>query len=69
MGVVQDCVLEASEALGTDGRRVLVPLPDTLAVSGEALMVPDSAAEFVSEDLAGFGAAVETFRSRLRAGA
>ncbi len=59
--------VEASEALGTDGRRVLIPLPDTLAVSGEALMVPDAAVEFVSEDLAGFGAAVETFRSRLRA--
>lgn len=61
--------VEASEALGTSGRRVLIPLPDTVAVSGEHLIVPASAAEFVSEDLAGFGAAVEAFRARLREGA
>jgi hypothetical protein len=31
-------------------------------------MIPDAAVEFVSNDLSGFGAAVETFRARLRAG-
>jgi uncharacterized protein YrrD len=60
--------VEASEALGTAGRRVLIPLPDTVAVSGENLIVPGAAAEFVSEDLAGFGAAVDAFRARLREG-
>lgn len=58
--------VEASEALGTAGRRVLIPLPDTVAVSGENLIVPAAATEFVSEDLAGFGAAVDAFRARLR---
>ena len=61
--------VEASEALGTAGQRVLIPLPDTMAVSGEHLIVPAAATEFVSEDLAGFGAAVDAFRSRLREGA
>src|SRR5689334_17039310 len=61
--------VEASEALGTAGRRVLIPLPDTVAVSGEHLIVPAAATEFVSDDLAGFGAAVDAFRSRLREGA
>jgi uncharacterized protein YrrD len=61
--------VEASEGLGTAGRRVLIPLPDTVAVSGEHLIVPAAATEFVSEDLAGFGAAVDAFRNRLREGA
>ncbi len=61
--------VEASEALGTAGRHVFIPLPDTVAVSGENLIVPAAAAEFVSEDLAGFGAAVGAFRARLREGA
>jgi hypothetical protein len=39
-----------------------------VAVSGENLIVPASAAEFVSEDLSGFGAAVDEFRARLREG-
>lgn len=60
--------VEASEALGTAGRRVLIPLPDTVAVSGENLIVPAAATEFVAEDLAGFGAAVDAFRTRLREG-
>ncbi|MBV9060043.1 MAG: PRC-barrel domain-containing protein [Pseudonocardiales bacterium] len=58
--------VQASETLGTAGQRVLIPLPDTMAVSGEHLIVPAAATEFVSEDLAGFGAAVDAFRSRLR---
>jgi uncharacterized protein YrrD len=61
--------VEASETLGTAGQRVLIPLPDTVAVSGEHLIVPAAATEFVSDDLAGFGAAVDAFRSRLREGA
>ena len=60
--------VEASEALGTAGRHVFIPLPATVSVSGENLIVPAAAAEFVSDDLAGFGAAVEGFRTRLREG-
>lgn len=58
--------VESSPAMDLDGRRVLIPLPETLAVSGEALIVPAGATEFVADDLAGFGAAVDAFRARLR---
>ena len=57
--------IEASEALGTKGTKLLIPLPDTIAASGEHLMVPASAKDFVSHDLAGFGAAVAAFRAQL----
>jgi uncharacterized protein YrrD len=56
----------ASEALATGGQRVLIPLPDTIAVSGEHLIVPGAALDFVAQDLSGFGAAVDGFRARLR---
>ncbi len=55
----------ASEKLGTNGTRVFIPLPDTLAASSEHLIVPDSATRFVAHDLAGFGAAVKAFRHEL----
>jgi sporulation protein YlmC with PRC-barrel domain len=58
--------VEASAALGGDSRKVLIPLPDALSVSGEAVMVPAAALDFVSDDLAGFGAAVDDFRASLR---
>lgn len=58
--------IDSSEALGKDGRKLLIPLPDALSVSGEALMVPAAAVEFVTDDLSGFGAAVDAFRARLR---
>lgn len=58
--------IEASEAMGPrSGKKVLIPLPDTLSVSGQALMVPAAAEAFVADDLAGFGASVEEFRSQL----
>jgi sporulation protein YlmC with PRC-barrel domain len=57
--------IEASAALGTKGTRLLIPLPDTIAASGEHLMVPASAKDFVAHDLAGFGAAVRDFRAQL----
>jgi sporulation protein YlmC with PRC-barrel domain len=57
--------IEASEALGTKGTKLLIPLPDTIAASGEHLMVPASAKDFVAHDLAGFGAAVTAFRAQL----
>jgi uncharacterized protein YrrD len=45
---------------------VFIPLPETLAVSGEALMVPAAVQEFVTDDLSGFGASVDAFRAHLR---
>jgi sporulation protein YlmC with PRC-barrel domain len=60
--------IEPTEDLGKDRKKVLVPLPDTLAASGEHLVVPASAVDFVTNDLAGFGAAMEDFRSQLSGG-
>ena len=50
---------------GHTGTRLLVPLPYTLAVSGDTLMVPAAVEPFIRDDLAGFGAAVDEFRSGL----
>jgi uncharacterized protein YrrD len=47
---------------------LLIPVGDTFAVSGQALMVPAAAEEFVRDDLSGFGSAVADFRTRLREG-
>lgn len=58
--------VDSSAALGREGRKVFLPLPDTLAASSEHLVVPASAREFVCDDLSGFGAAVRDFRTRLR---
>ncbi|CAN5635530.1 PRC-barrel domain-containing protein [soil metagenome] len=57
--------LKASSSKGSKHTRLLIPLPDTLAVSSEHVMVPASAESFVSDDLAGFGAAVTAFRAQL----
>lgn len=58
----------ASPALATKREHVLIPLPATVAVSGEHLLVPAAALEFVGHDLSGFGAAVKDFRAKLREG-
>jgi uncharacterized protein YrrD len=59
--------IEPSAALSSrKGRTLFLPLPDTLSVSAEALVVPAAAADYVQDDLAGFGGAVEAFRTRLR---
>ncbi len=60
--------IDPAEGLGHGSSRLLIPLPDTLSASGEHLMVPAAVQDFVTDDLAGFGAAVDTFRNRLRAG-
>ncbi len=57
-----------SEELGRDLKKVLVPLPDTIAASGEHLIVPASALDFVTNDLAGFGASMRDFREQLTRG-
>ncbi|MDQ4133074.1 MAG: PRC-barrel domain-containing protein [Actinomycetota bacterium] len=50
------------------GAPLLIPIPDTLAVSGSELMVPASAEPYIRDDLSGFGAAVTDFRAQLRQG-
>lgn len=75
LGEVLDVVLHVDDAADVVGyeikspdsdRSMFVPLPDTLAVSGEALLVPAVVRDFLSDDLAGFGGSVESFRSHLR---
>lgn len=61
--------IQAAPALEPEGRKVLIPLPDALAISGEAVIVPHSAIEFVSHDLSGFGASVTAFRAHLEGNA
>lgn len=51
---------------GRKGRALFVPRPETLAASDQAVIVPAAAVDYVADDLAGFGEAVDTFRSRLR---
>ncbi|MEP6562085.1 MAG: PRC-barrel domain-containing protein [Nakamurella sp.] len=60
--------IDPAEGLGQGSNRLLIPLPDTLSASGEHLMVPAAVRDFVTDDLAGFGAAVDSFRDRLKAG-
>jgi sporulation protein YlmC with PRC-barrel domain len=55
--------ITTSDALPPRGRRALIPRPDTYAASGEAIIVADSATDFVANDLAGFGSAVASWRA------
>jgi uncharacterized protein YrrD len=57
--------IASTEALGRHERTVYLPLAETLAVSGEALVVPALAAEYVAEDLPGFEDMVHAFRTRM----
>jgi uncharacterized protein YrrD len=59
-------VLSADEPKQRKGRRSYLPLPETGAVSGEALIVPASAVDYISTDFAGFAEAVDRFRTMLR---
>ncbi|MGI9017193.1 MAG: PRC-barrel domain-containing protein [Euzebya sp.] len=63
-GVLDVVGYEVEPSDGGDPR--FVPLPDTLAVNEGRLIVPDEATDFLTTDLAGFGASVDTFRERLR---
>jgi uncharacterized protein YrrD len=54
-----------SEALGEHSDDVFLPLPSTIAMSGEHVMVPDGTREYVTSDLTGFGGAVERFRDQI----
>ena len=56
------------ELQGRSGRPLFLPIPDTLAVSGTALVVPAGAEPFIRDDLSGFGSAVVEFRAHLSEG-
>ncbi|SDO63261.1 Uncharacterized protein YrrD, contains PRC-barrel domain [Nakamurella panacisegetis] len=57
--------IDPAESLGRGRLPLLIPLPDTLSASGEHLMVPAAAANYLTDDLAAFGAAIDAFRSQL----
>jgi uncharacterized protein YrrD len=42
-----------------------IPLPKQLAVSGSALVVPDTTSEFIEQDLVGLAKAMDEFQSKL----
>jgi uncharacterized protein YrrD len=79
LGTVVDVILEVAgdarivgyEVHGLDVRRdkdaatLLIPVGETIAVSGETLMVPAEVEGFVRDDLSGFGSAVADYRARL----
>jgi uncharacterized protein YrrD len=79
VGTVSDVVIDTAdgsvvgyEVVAADGpkqrkgRRSYLPLPETGAVSGEALIVPASALDYIATDFAGFAEAVERYRTMLR---
>jgi len=59
-------VLPVDEPDERNGRRSYLPLPETGAVSGEALIVPATAVEYITTDLAGFAEAVDRYRELLK---
>jgi sporulation protein YlmC with PRC-barrel domain len=76
IGTVRDVVVEAgtsgnvvgfeiaaADHFRSGGGKVFVPRGQTLAVSGEAMVVPAQARHFVAEELPSFGAQVEAFRA------
>jgi len=48
-----------------EGHNVFIPLPDTVSLSGDNVIVPDTATAYIRDDLSGFGGAVADFRSQL----
>lgn len=72
LGKVSDLVVEVDGDARVVGFEVhgdrpgmLIPVGDTIAVSGQTLMVPAAAEDFLHDDLSGFGSAVQAFRDRL----
>lgn len=57
--------IDPAESLGRGKQPLLIPLPDTLSASGEHLMVPAAAANYLTDNLGGFGAAIDAFRSQI----
>ena len=72
LGKVVDVILEtgsAPQAVGyeveTSDGSVFVPSSAQMGLSGENLIVPAEAEEFTRNDLAGFGASVQSFREMI----
>jgi uncharacterized protein YrrD len=79
LGTVVDVIIEVDEAArivgyevhgpaverDKDAATLLIPVGETIAVSGETLMVPAEVEGFIRDDLSGFGSAVADFRARL----
>lgn len=75
LGEVSDLVVDVGETadvvgfeIAGGGKGRLIPVGDTIAVSGKTLLVPAAAEEFLHDDLSGFGSAVAAFRARLHGG-
>ena len=76
LGEVVDVVIDVGERAelvgfemvgpdaGRDAPTLLIPADRTIAVSGEALIVPAETEKFVREDMSAFDAAVADFRNR-----
>ena len=72
LGVVADVVLETGPSpratgyqVDGEGGAVFVPLSAQIALSGDTLVLPETATDFIRNDLAGFGAAVHDYRQAL----
>ena len=65
VGCEMEPVAGLEPAHGRKGRRLFIPWAEALASSGEAVIVPAGALDYVADDFAGFGAAIDGFRSRL----
>ena len=63
-GTVVGYEIEPPDA-GKNARRSYIPLPETMAASGEAIVVPAGAVEYVASDLTGFADAVDRYRQHL----
>ncbi|MEU8570693.1 PRC-barrel domain-containing protein [Streptomyces pathocidini] len=61
--------IEPGDARGRHPRTAFLPRAETISVSGEALVIPALATEFMADDLPGFEAQVRAFRDRMRKGA
>jgi uncharacterized protein YrrD len=78
LGIVADLIVELDDEVTVVGYQldakgtppghgmVLIPLPEQISVSGDALVVPKEVEAFIRDDLTGFGGAVESFRSQLK---
>lgn len=64
-GVVGFEIAAAPDVRRDDDHHLFLPLPDTLAISDQRIIVPDATTEFLRDDLSGFGSAVASFRSKL----
>ena len=67
-GGVADVVgyeIKPAESLGRGEQPLLIPLPDTMAASGEHLVVPEAATGYLTDDLNAFGSALDAFRTQI----